>query len=347
MDTDTVVSDTSEDTGGDADLSSDDSLGGLPFTDAANVTEDSDDDSFEFGGEDDGQDEPHAAPSDKPLTPEEIMAKMAGEKTPAQAALTPEQIKAINSLGAVWKNQPIEVKDQKELVDYIQKGFDYTRKSMERAELEKQKEAEYAERETKWKQREEAFEGEKQKYQQQLHTFNMLDRVFRKLERTDPDMADAFANLLREENESANAHNPVIEALNAKTGQLEKTLQEIRAEREAEKVAGVRQGYEKEKSEVQSKFASVLNQLGVNPVWDKVDDVWKSDLSQKMTYEQALYSVYGKDITTAYESKTKLQQAKLNKQIAANNKSATRTGGSKVATPKKYAPGDYESILRS
>src|ERR1019366_7952643 len=89
-------------------------------------------------------------------------------------------------------------------------------------------------------------------------------------------------------------------------------------------LGSIKQTWEKGLTETQSQYAASLGKLGVNPNWDKVKEIWGADSTNKMSVEDALYAVHGKDIAAANKSYQNL--------LVTKNKAASKIiGRSKVS----------------
>ena len=139
---------------------------------------------------------------------------------------------------------------------------------------------------------------------------------------------------------------PLEAKFEGKIKQLEEKLQSFQGEKKNEELKGIKQGWEKELSEVQTKTAASLARLGVKPDWEKVKSTWMADSTNSMSVEQALYAAYGKDIVAANESYAKLLATKSKTQSQMLNRTGVGAGTKGQGETIKVEPGNYESILR-
>lgn len=282
----------------------------------------------------------------KELSPEEILKQVAEQKeSPEQFA---EILKGVNSLGMIRNGQPVSVDSPEQLKELIQKGFDYTQKTMEHAELVKTKEAEFQQKEAQYKEVESQLAQKEQAIADTIQSNQILGSIIQRMQTEDPELFQLLDQMYRKEESVFLAHKPLEAKFEGKIKQLESKLQQFEGTKKNEELNGIKQGWEKELSDLQTKTAASLNKLGVKTDWEKVKTAWMADASNTMTVEQALYAVHGKDIVAANESYAKLLKTKSKTQSAMLNRTGVGGGGAKGQgeTIKAASPGDYESILK-
>lgn len=285
------------------------------------------------------------ADENQELSPEEILKQVADQKeSPEQFA---ELLKGVNSLGMVRNGLPVNVDSPEQLKELIQKGFDYTQKTMEHAEVVKAKEAEFAQKEAQFKELEQSYAQKEQEIQEVLTTQQIMSSVLAKMQKEDPELFAHLDALYSGEERLIQAHVPIQKKFEGEIKQLKDQIQNIHGEKQKQELGQIKQGWEKELSEVQGKHAASLGKLGVKVDWKKVEEAWQADASNTMSVEQALYAVHGKDIVAANESHKKLLETRNKTQSKLLHRSGVGAGSKGgEETVKAIRPGHYDSILQ-
>jgi hypothetical protein len=278
-------------------------------------------------------------------SPEEILKKIAEEKEdPAQFA---DLLKGVNSLGMVRNGLPIGIDTPEQLKELIQKGFDYTQKTMEHAEIVKAKTEEFQQKEAHYKEVESQLAQKEQQMSDVLFSNQILGSIVQKLQSKDPELFAHLDQLYREEEGAYAAQKPLEAKFQGEISKLSSEIQNLKGQKQTEELGKIKSGWEKELSDVQSKSAAPLAKLGVKVNWDKVKEAWTADSTNTMTVEQAMYAVHGADISKANESHKKLLETKAKTQAAMLGRTGVGSGGQKGQAETIKAPvGDYESIIR-
>jgi hypothetical protein len=282
---------------------------------------------------------------EKELSPEDILKQVAEQKEdPAQFA---ELLKGVNSLGMIRNGLPVNVDSPEQLKELIQKGFDYTQKTMEHAEAVKAREAEFQQKESSFKELEGQLAQKEQEIQQTIFTNQIMGAIVQDLQAEDPELFAHLDALYRKKENAYMAQRPLQKEFEGKISELEKKLSSFETQKQTEELGKIKQGWESELSDVQTKFAASISKLGVKPDWDKVKKAWTADATNSMTVEQAFYAVHGKDIVAANESYKKLLQTKTKTQEKLLGRTGVN-GGQRGQEPTIEASGlgDYSSILR-
>jgi len=276
--------------------------------------------------------------------PEEILKQLSEEKeAPEQFA---ELLKGVNSLGLIRNGLPINIETKEQLSELVQKGFDYTQKTMEHAEIVKAKDAEFTQKEAHFKGLEAQYAQKEQEFSTVIQSNQIMGSIVERLQSEDPEL---FAHLdklyLHEESviQKQNSYKSEVQnELKSRDERINSLAQKIDSKEKTE----VKQGFEKELSEVQTRLAAPLQKLGVKVDWDKVKQSWSADVSNTLSVEQAMYAAYGKEIAAANESHKKLLTTKAKAQEKLINRTGVNSAqrGGEVAI--EVMPGDYGSILR-
>lgn len=281
----------------------------------------------------------------KEASPEEILKQVAEQKeSPEQFA---EILKGINQLGMIRNGLPINIESMDQAKELIQKGFDYTQKTMEHAEFVKAKEAEFQQKEAQYKEVESKLAQKEQHMESALFQNQILGTILGRMQSEDPELFAHLDSLYQKEEGVYQAQRPLQAKFEGELKQLKDQIQSIHGQKHSEELGKIKQGWEKELSEVQTKSAAPLAKLGVKVDWNKVKEAWTADASNTMTVEQALYAVHGKDIVSANESHKKLLETKAKTQSAMLNRTGVGAGQRGKEETIKAPVGDYESILRA
>lgn len=217
-------------------------------------------------------------------------------------------LQKVNEMGILRNGLPVEFDDVAKIKEYISKGFDYTQKTQEVAETRRQFETEF-------QQQREAFETEKKEFEQKnqevLQNYSVLSQVLTRLQQNDPDLFNELDQMYREiEMQTGHFNHPQFGEFKKEIGEIKEMLGRQKEETVTKQLEDVRNGWENELKETQTKFGAKLRSLGVKPNWKKVQDIWSADTTNSMSVEKALHAVHGEDIIKALEAKTKLAQTK-------------------------------------
>lgn len=278
---------------------------------------------------------------------DEILGKLNEEKEDPKAS--EDLLKFVNELGATHNGLPVTVENKDQLKEYLQKGFDYTKKTMAHSETVKAWEESKAKAEAEWKQKEETFRQVENDLAEVSYENQIAEAVILEMKNTDPDLFEYFKNAYTREHTKRQqlANNPVIKEYGSKLQELNGQLQSLKGEKTKEELNSVKQSWDKDLTTIQTKYAPITAKLGVKIDWDKkVKDIWAADVTGKMTVEQALHAAHGAEIQKAYESHQKMLATK-NK---ASNSMLKRTGASGNASGKQqmntnFKPGEYNKFL--
>lgn len=287
---------------------------------------------------------PDQANSDKPQQLEDILNQMAAN--PAKPEDVAKQLEWLNGLGALHNGLPIKVDSPEQAKELMMKGFDYTHKTMAHAEAVRAKESEFSQKEAALSQKETALKETESRLQQVQSENSIMESLLKRIQLDDPDLFSTIANLYQREQVEFERRAPLESAYKAEFSKLSEQIQGLKSEREQAKQAEIRQGWEKELGEVQGKHAASLAKLGVAVDWSKVQQLWASDATGKMSVIQALNAAYGEDIQKAHRSHLQLAQTrnKTNEAILARN--GAGSASRKTSEQTQARPGDYESLLR-
>lgn len=299
------------------------------------------------GGTSDGgqsEQEPNQTNEETELSPEEILNQVAeGEENPEQFA---DLLKAVNGFGMTKNGAPVTVESRDQLKDLIQKGFDYTYKTQEHAKSVEAKEAEFTQKETALNEREQSLAQQEQSFEQGRNFNHLMLDLLNELSKNDPELYAHLDSLYIQKENVYNAQRPFQKQFEGKINELESKFKSIETQKQSEELNGIKQSWDKELSEVQTKVAAPLSKLGVTVDWNKVKETWTADASNKMTVQQALYAVYGEEIQKAHESHKKLLETKAKTSAKLLGRTGVGKGQRGGEETIEASVGDYGSILR-
>lgn len=298
----------------------------------------------ESSSEGQSEQEPNQSAEGTQLSPEEILKQVAEQKEdPAQFA---ELLKSVNGFGMTKNGLPVSVESTDQLKDLIQKGFDYTYKTQEHAEIAKAKEAEFLQKEAQYKEVETQLAQKEQEMQDVVFSNQIMGSIVQRLQTDDLELWKYLDALYRKEEGQHLAHKPFQQKFESELKARDERINSLAEKIETKEKTELRQGFETGLSELQTKVAASLSKLGVKGDWTKVKEAWASDASNTMTVEQAFYAVHGKDIAKANESHQKLLATKTKTQAKLLGRTGIGGGQRGQEETIKAPVGDYESIIR-
>lgn len=257
-------------------------------------------------------------------------------------------LEQVNGLGLIHNGSALKIESPEQLKEFLQKGFDYTKKTMALAEEAKVKNEEFTQRETKLKEIEEIYNQKMAEHEQIITDNNVFTNLLLNWKQSDPEIFSFLQNAYQQELTKFQQSQPIIAKYEGQIKQLNERFNKLEQGKQSEELSSIKNSFEKDLGEVQAKNASNLAKLGVKVDWEKVKTAWTADATGKMSVEQALHATYGKEISKAYESYKKLLSTKNKVQANIINKSGIGGQAQRGASETKtIIPGDYESLLRS
>lgn len=278
------------------------------------------------------------------LSAEEILNKLGEEKADPKAST--ELLNSINALGAIYNGAPVKIESTDQLKELIQKGYDYTKKTMSHSEEVKAWKENQAKVEAEWKTKETQLQQQESQLAETIFENQIAEAVLTQMRDSDPDLFEEFKTRYNTEVSKRNQVLPYMKQFESQFQQLNGEIQSLKQDKTQKELSGIKQNWEQELQNTQTKYAPLTTKLGVKVDWEKVKKTWTNDASNSMTVEQALNAVYGSEMSKAYQSHQKL--------LATKNKTNTamlkRTGASSNPGGKSESNnyGDnYEAFLRA
>lgn len=272
---------------------------------------------------------------DKTLSPEEMLAQAGKEEVPANSQALLDQV---NTLGLIHNGAPIKIETPEQLKEIVQKGFDYTKKTMAHAEEVRQKTEEFTQKETLLAQQE-----------QQIHNHVFMNNIVNswvdKIEKDDPELHDYIMKAIEGEIKEHQKNQPIIAKYEQKFKDLENRFESLNMDKQKEELGSIKQSWETELSDVQTKHAAGFSKLGVKVDWDKVKSAWSADATGKMTVEQALYASHGSEITKAFQSNQKRLETKAKTQSQILGRTGAGVSSKQAPTIKVEGKVNYDRLM--
>jgi hypothetical protein len=240
----------------------------------------------------------------------------------------------INSLGLIRNGLPFEYDSPDAIKEHLMKGYDYTQKTQELAEMRKQTESELAELKQSFESERQTFTQEKEQVQEYLLQNDIMAEVLSDLQSMDGGIyADAFDVIRSLFQQKLNFHqkatsNPVVNSMKSELEQLKAQIGQNAKKEEVKKLDDIRQGWESELSKVQTSFAPKLKSLGIKPNWKQVQSAWQADATGKLSVEAALMAIHGAEITKALDAKAKLNETRAKSNLRQGQKPAQAASAS-------------------
>lgn len=278
--------------------------------------------------------------SDEVIDPAKILEQLASEK-PEEGAAPEALVEQLNALGMVHNGQPLKVESLEQVKELIQKGQDYTKKTMAHSEEVKAKEAAFVERES-------TLQAREVELNDVIQDNKIIESILMKWQKDDPDMFAFVQEAYRGEVQELEKNKPVIAKYENQFKELKDEISTLKKSKTEENHNEIKKGWETELGTVQAKNGAALKKIGVNVDWDKVKETWAADTTNKLTVEAAMYAMYGADISKANKSYQNLQATKLKTQ----QKLSGRTGAGSSSRENdndsaNVGIGNYEQILKN
>ncbi len=251
--------------------------------------------------------------SAKELSLDEITKGLEGKEV--EAPKTGDLLSLVNALGMKRGEEAIALKDEKEVAELIQKGFDYTKKTQEHADGVRQKEEAYAQKEKEFSER---FAQKEQEFSTIKQEQTILETAIRKLQSSqsedDKYLLAEIGRIYNETHGEFERNKPYTQEMDNKFKSLSDEIAALKGKKVEEEHANIRTGLEQDLSSFQSKIAPTLQTLKIAPSWEKVKEMWAADATGKMSAENAFMAVHGKEMISAYSSHQKVLEAKAKAQ---------------------------------
>jgi len=292
----------------------------------------------------DGQAETNPSENTEEADPRDILNKVGQEAVNNEAVA--QAIEQINQMGAIHNGLPIKINSPDQLKEIIQKGFDYTKKTMAHAEEVRLKTEEFAQKEVKFKETEQALAQKEQEISDVVNDNNIITSMLTKWQTQDPELFAFIQSAYNQELQQFKMQQPVIAKYEGQIKELREQFNNFGKSKQTEELASIKNGWESELGQVQATVAASLSKLGVKADWEKVKGVWSADATGKMSVEDAFYAAYGKEIAKANQSYQKLLATKSKANASALKRSGVSSSSRGEKQDMVFKAGDYESMLR-
>jgi hypothetical protein len=265
------------------------------------------------------------------------------QATPVEGVVDPKILEEINRIGAIHSGNPIKIESIDQLKELVQKGFDYTKKTMAHSEEVKAKQEEFAKTEAAFTERSKGLEEK----EVELHGVSFQNQVINsmvdKWQTSDPELFAYIQQEYQREIGDYEKNQPIIAQYENKFKELENRFAQLETGKQKEEMGSIKQSWEAGIAELQTARGPKMKELGVVPNWDKVKDVWSADASGKMTHEEAFLAVHAADILKANDALIKKLQAQAKVQSSAANRNgiAHRQSGNATTAIQNGRIGDF------
>lgn len=296
------------------------------------------------GGQTEGN--PSEGDVDAEMSAEEILKNVGQEKQDTETSQ--EFLDQINQLGAIHKGMPISINNLDQLTELIQKGFDYTQKTMAHAEEVKSYEEKVTQLETQHEAKVKELDEREMGLEEHINENQIVAGIMNELKVNDPDLFEEFAQLYQAKVAQIDAQRPYQAQIDNQIKELSNVVNNLKTEGHQKELQDVREGWDKELKETQGKYAASLAKIGVKVDWDKVKDAWAGDTNNSLSVEDALFAAHGKDIQAANNSRQKMLTTRTKTQNSILKRSGMG-GANRGATSETQAVpmGNYESLLQN
>jgi hypothetical protein len=279
---------------------------------------------------------------------DELANEEAGESTdqPKEGFKIPDDFKDVLKRGDELKS--VGYQEMKELA---QKGWDYTKKTQEHAEVVKEFETVAQQKEQEISNALESFKKQTQEHEQILDEYNRMEYAFEIMKEKDPDLLEQITEYAKIATRELN--NPVNRHLKTQISKLEQRLQEVSqsaTQRETvEKNQYIAKSFNDDLSKVKTSYDNTFKKIGITPDWEKVKGAWIAGEKQNTTVEQAVFQVYGPDIAKLYESKLKVAAVENKagkKPMVSSRTNLPKTNTSKSKSWKQFGNDIFSQLSK-
>lgn len=221
-------------------------------------------------------------------------------------------LEELNKLGILHKGMPVEFDDLDAVKEQLSKGYDYTQKTQELAEMRKEAEASITQEREAFAQERDAFQKEIEQHQQTINNYGIFQRMVADIQAKDPELFEELDRYYQAQESQFHqiSNNPEVNALKQELAQLKSQLNGSKVESEEKQLSEIRQTWERDVSELQKTFGPKLRSLGIRPNWEEVKAVWTADATNQMSVKNALFAKYGEQISKAMDNKSKLAETR-------------------------------------
>lgn len=215
----------------------------------------------------------------------------------------------INELGIIRNGLPAEFNSVDEIKEMLSKGYDYTVKTKELSKQREEVEAQIGQQRQEFEQQKQEFETYKQSVQTELVANNVMLEVLQDFQNHDP---DTYNEIVRNFQQRLGAYtqsinNPAVKNLETEISSLKDALKKFEGQKVEEQNSRVFEEWENGLKQFQKEHLSKFRSLGINPDYKKIQEIWANDVSNKMTFDQAVWAVHGDALQKQLESKAKLE----------------------------------------
>lgn len=239
-----------------------------------------------------------------------------------------------------------------EIVEYAQKGFDYTQKTQALAEKEKDFSRQVEDFNKQIEAKNRAIMESQAKHHTQLEEYNTLDFAMAEMQEKDPDLFEEVARYYQEAVKLQNtpANKAIRQEMQTLKNEIEKLTggnAKINNQRESELIL---EKYNTEVESIKRDLVPKISNLGIKVDLEKVKQAWIEGEASNLSVRQAFDLLYSEPIRKAYDSKLKVSrlQGKGNSRsiVSAGTAKGSTNAGSKSLSWNAIEQGGYKDFLK-
>lgn len=221
-------------------------------------------------------------------------------------------IELVNGLGITREGLPIEFDNIDKVKEVLSKGFDYTVKMQGIADEKRKQEEEFKTNYQNFESQKKEFETYKSSVDNELLANQAMLETMEHIQSQDPDLYKEILGVFNQKMHgyTSSLNNPAFKELNKKVSSLEEALKKSEEVKTKEGQGNILKEWDTGLEQFQKTSFAKVRSLGIKPDYQKIKEVWSSDASGKLTFEQAFMAVHGSSLQKALDSKTKLEETK-------------------------------------
>jgi hypothetical protein len=263
------------------------------------------------------------------------------QKVEGESEQAPDLLKLLNDEAISRNGEPVKFESVEQIKELLSKGNDYTQKTQELASQREEYEADIKQQyETLETERAELAQAREDQGEVAIHN-EVFGEVLENLKESDPDLFEdiqrAFQKGMANHNRSVN--NPAVTAMQKRLDEMQGKMDKGAEDKRAEELKGIETEWNEGWTSLESSILPKFKKMGVNVDEKIVADAWGKDPDGKMTPEEAVWQVYGKQIQKVMDAKLKHQKTKSDSQRKRGPESLGEQEAPKPKENESYA--DY------
>jgi len=210
------------------------------------------------------------------------------------------------------KEETVKVEKNSEYeTELLQKGLDYTKKTQTLADERKVFDDEKGVINKLHEERTKSLEDNYKNFESIVQDNQILEQAIPLLKERYPDSFEELTECFQEASrvQDSPAMRVLKSQINSLQDQIKESNEKFNSITNNAELETINSNYTKEVEAVKAEFSPMLKKIGLNVDHDKVTEVWKNGEATKMTYKQALLSLYAEPINKLYASRAKVSDA--------------------------------------